>query len=484
MSIGYLRSYAIYLPQHRLDRQEIGSTLKTAAGRGQRVVASFDEDSTTMAVAACRTALAPLADDDLTGQAYDIYFATTSPAYLDKTNASAVHAALGLNACGLAADLAGSARSGIAALRATAASGGIAAAADVRVGLPGSGDERSGADGAVAFVFAAPADTTKRAGAIAEVLAAVSSTAEVLDRWRSPTRQSAELWEERFGSDEYAPIVRETAERALEAAGLIEADHVVLVSPNAGLVKKATTLVKGAISTGGSPVGHAGAADLGIALAAVLDVAEPGQSILALLAADGCDAIVLRTTDHLPARRQSRSVAEQIAAGTPVPYATYLTWRGLLTREPPRRPEPDRPGAPPSSRGSRWKFGFTGSRCLACGFAHLPPARVCRKCGAVDEMAAERFADATGTVATYTVDRLAFSPSPPLVDAVVDFAGGGRFTLEIADADPDALAVGQSVSLVFRRLFTAGGVHNYFWKAKVNPSPLPGSGTTDAGKRS
>jgi len=61
MSIGYLRSYAIYLPQHRLDRQEIGSTLKTAAGRGQRVVASFDEDSTTMAVAACRTALAPLA---------------------------------------------------------------------------------------------------------------------------------------------------------------------------------------------------------------------------------------------------------------------------------------------------------------------------------------------------------------------------------------------------------------------------------------
>jgi len=480
MTIGHLRSYATYLPQHRLDRQEIGSTLNSSAGRGHRVVASFDEDSTTMAVEACRAALAPLVGDNVTGQTHDIYFATTSPAYLDKTNASAVHAALGLDGRGLAADLAGSARSGIAALRAAAASGGIAAAADVRVGLPGSGDERSGADGAVAFVFAASGDTAEQDGAIAEVLAAVSSTAEVLDRWRSPARQSAELWEERFGSDEYAPLVRETAERALEEAGLVEADHVVLVSPNAGLVKKASTLVKGGISTGGSPVGRAGAADLGIALAAVLDVAEPGQSILALLAADGCDAIVLRTTDLLPAQRQSRSVAEQIAAGTPIPYATYLTWRGLLTREPPRRPEPDRPGAPPSARGARWKFGFTGSRCLACGFAHLPPARICRKCGAVDEMAPERFADATGTVATYTVDRLAFSPSPPLVDAVVDFAGGGRFTLEIADADPDALAVGQSVSLVFRRLFTAGGVHNYFWKVKVDPSPSSGSGTTEA----
>ena len=38
----------------------------------------------------------------------------------------------------------------------------------------------------------------------------------------------------------------------------------------------------------------------------------------------------------------------------------------------------------------------------------------------------------SGTVATYTVDRLAFSPSQPLTDAVVDFDGGGRYTLELA----------------------------------------------------
>jgi uncharacterized OB-fold protein len=72
-----------------------------------------------------------------------------------------------------------------------------------------------------------------------------------------------------------------------------------------------------------------------------------------------------------------------------------------------------------------------------------------------------------GTVATFTVDRLAYSPAPPLVDAVINFDGGGRYALEVADADPDLLAVGSRVELVFRRLFTAGGVHNYFWKAKV-----------------
>ena len=82
-------------------------------------------------------------------------------------------------------------------------------------------------------------------------------------------------------------------------------------------------------------------------------------------------------------------------------------------------------------------------------------------------MTETRLADTMGTVATFTVDRLAFSPSPPLVDAVVNFDGGGRYALEVADADPDRLAVGSRVELVFRRLFTAGGVHNYFWKARV-----------------
>lgn len=76
-------------------------------------------------------------------------------------------------------------------------------------------------------------------------------------------------------------------------------------------------------------------------------------------------------------------------------------------------------------------------------------------------------AELVGHVATFTVDRLAYSPSPPVVDVVVDFEGGGRTTLEVADADPDIVDVGTEVDLAFRRLFTAGAVHNYFWKAKV-----------------
>jgi len=49
------------------------------------------------------------------------------------------------------------------------------------------------------------------------------------------------------------------------------------------------------------------------------------------------------------------------------------------------------------------------------------------KCHAIDHMTPERLADAPATIATFTVDRLAYSMSPPVVVAVVDFEGGGRF---------------------------------------------------------
>jgi uncharacterized OB-fold protein len=201
----------------------------------------------------------------------------------------------------------------------------------------------------------------------------------------------------------------------------------------------------------------------------VLDRAEPDQTILVLAMADGADALVLRTTEALVAYRARRSgtVAEQIASGRDdLPYARYLTWRGFLDREPPRRPDPEAYYAPPAHRTEAWKFGFVGSRCRACSFVHLPPARVCSSCQTVDDMERVRLADMPATVATYTVDRLAYSMSPPTVAAVLDFDGGGRYTCELTDVDPDAVRIGLRVELTFRKISEAKGIHNYFWKAR------------------
>jgi uncharacterized OB-fold protein len=84
-------------------------------------------------------------------------------------------------------------------------------------------------------------------------------------------------------------------------------------------------------------------------------------------------------------------------------------------------------------------------------------------------MVPERMADLEGTVATWTVDHLAFSLSPPMVGAVIDFDGGGRYRGEMTDVDPGSVAVGTRVAMTFRRLYTTDGMHNYFWKARPVP---------------
>jgi uncharacterized OB-fold protein len=204
-----------------------------------------------------------------------------------------------------------------------------------------------------------------------------------------------------------------------------------------------------------------------VLLADVLDRAEPGQTIALVVLADGATVLLFRATAALAGHRSAPTVAAQIAAGHDgLRYAAFLTWRGLLTREPPRRPDPDAPAAPPSHRTERYKYAFIGSRCDDCAAVHLPPVRVCVKCGAVDRMSDVPMADATGTVTTFTVDRLAFTPSPPMVAVVIDFRDGGRFRCQLTDSDHETLAIGDRVEMTFRRMLTANGVHNYFWKAR------------------
>ena len=94
--------------------------------------------------------------------------------------------------------------------------------------------------------------------------------------------------------------------------------------------------------------------------------------------------------------------------------------------------------------------------------------------GALDDMEPIAMADGNGTVVTSTVDRLAYSPSPPIVFAIVDFDGGGRYPVELTDTEADEVRPGTRVEMTFRRLFSADGIHDYFWKAR--PVRLGGEG--------
>lgn len=473
--MGAILAYGTYVPYNRLERATIGAALGSPGGKGARAVASYDEDSTSMAVEAARLALRSAPPGT---RPHAVYVSTTSPPYLDKTNATAVHAALGLDPSAVAADLNGSVRSAVAALglaldSAAAAGPVLVVASDVRTGLAGGADERDGGDGAVAFLVGAGEQGLPT---LAQPLAAASSSAEFLDRWRTPGQSASRMWEERFGEHAYVPLAEAAFTHALKDAGIgaEEIDHLVVTGTHGRSVRRFLAISgvrREAIAADLTPsIGNAGAAQPGLMLAGVLDRAEPGQAVAVVTLADGADVRLFRTTEALSAyatERRASTLAEQIESGrSGLAYTTFLTWRGQLVREPPRRPDPDPPAAPPSFRSEAWKLGFTGSRCTSCGTRHLPPNRVCVNCRAVDQMVPERLADVPATVATFTVDRLAYSLSPPVVAAVVDFDGGGRFRCELTDVDPNAVAIGDRVEMSFRRLFTADGVHNYFWKAR------------------
>jgi hydroxymethylglutaryl-CoA synthase len=455
--------YGAYLPYWRLDRKAIAEALGVSAGSGTRAVASYDEDTTSLGVEAGRAALR-----GATVVPQALYFATSDPAYLDKTNATAIHAALDLPTSAFAVDIVGSVRSAVGAMRAARDAHGpaLAVLSDIRTGLPGGGDERDGGDGAAAFLFA---DDTPDARVLAEPLGGASATAEFLDRWRLPGESASRVWEERFGEHAYVPLGEAALTEALKSAGVTAqaVKRLIVAGPHGRAVRRVAASAgvrKEAIGDDfTAAIGNAGTAHAGLMFADTLDRAKSEDVIVVVSLADGADASVWRATgvSHRPS-----GIAAQIGGGGRVSYPTFLTWRGFVKREPPRRPDPQAPEAPPARRAEAWKFAFTGSRCQTCGTRHLPPQRVCVKCHAVDKMTPDRLADTPATIATFTVDRLAFSPSPPMVVAVLDFEGGGRFQSEMTDVDPKAVKIGDRVTMTFRRLITAGGVHNYFWKAK------------------
>lgn len=446
-------SYAAYLPSYVLHDARLDATGPVRPGGPGRSVAAFDEDVVTMAVEALRSL-------DLPTRGH-LLLATTSAPYDVKTAAGIVHEALGLDPAVPAVDLRGH-RSGVSALDLVLSAGAGAVLADVRTTRSGAPDELAHGDAAAAFLPGTDA---------AELLARTGRTIELLERWRLPGERHDRVWDERFTAHVLAEAALEVAAQALAEAGLESVDHVVVSSSNA----RASAAVRRALRGAGLDlaverrVGFTGAAHPGLLLAAALDVAEPGQSVLLVSATEGADAFVLRVGERVRAARRGPSVEQQLAGREELGYGRFLRWRGLLEVQGPARPAAPAPAAPPMRRRTGWKFRLEASVCGSCQAVTTPPSRVCAACATpapAGDTATVSLRDRVATVVSVTSDHLTTMPEGQVSIVVADVDGGGRLTAYAADVRPGQVEVGARMRPVFRRLWTTDAIHNYFWKLR------------------
>ena len=408
-------SYGAYVPYWRLQRSAIGGTLGSGGGRGTRSVASFDEDTTSLGVEAARVALRAAPDGYQPSGRLVLHHRAGLPRQDERQRHPRRPGPAVVGAHGRRHRL-----GALGPRRRPTPPASAAACSCCRTSAPacpGGNDEANGGDAAVAFAFGDGPDV------IAEFVGGATSTGEFLDRWRLPGEPASRQWEERFGEHAYLPLVEEAVTDALKSAGIAAADldHVVLTGTHARAVKAAAKVV-------GRPARGLRRRPVGLGRQHRRRPLGPGAGRRARPGRAGPD-----DRRRHPGRRLHAS-----RCGAPPPPSPPTgrrrrcrsSWPPPATTSPTPRSSPggascaaSRPAGPsptarPVRRRSAPRRGSTASsaRKDESGFVYLPPSRVSIETGSVDQMTPVRMADVQATIATFTVDRLAYSLSP---------AGGG-----------------------------------------------------------
>jgi hydroxymethylglutaryl-CoA synthase len=464
-SMRGILSYGAYIPYNRLQRKKIKEFFGTSSFSGEKAVAGFDEDSVSMSVEAAFDCLAGLDQKNIDS----VYFATTTGSYEEKSSIPTITKALDLRENIQGIEAAHSLRAGssslLSALRQDDST--LVLAADCQIGGPSGANEQLFGDGAVSFVVGNGEDV------VAQLIDSTSVQEEIVGQWRNESDEFVQNWEERFASSVFVSKINTWVNELMQKNNLEIADisKVVISAPGTKgyqKIAKQLGLNKAQIQNPlFDQVGQTGSAHAGMMLVSVLEESKPGDRILLITFAEGTDIMLYQVTDAITKLSKRRGMKGYLdVKNNELSYGDYLKWKGIIKTEPPRRPTTDRPSAPAMYRNYDQNLGFYGSKCKACGTPQFPKQRVCAECQAKDQVEDYRFVGQTAKIATFTLDYLAPTPAPPALVAVIDFEGGGRIICEVTDCDPKEIEIGMQVELTFRRLYEAGGIHNYFWKAR------------------
>ncbi len=337
--------YGVYVPSYRIKVEEIARVWgddPQAISRGlvvqEKSVPGPDEDTATIAVEAARYAVKRSNIDP--SKIGAVYVGSESHPYAVKPTATIVAEAIEATPQMTAADLEFACKAGTAGIQACMGlvdSGmveyGLAVGADTAQGAPGDALEYTASAGGAAYVIG-------KEDTLAEITDTYSFTTDTPDFYRREGMPYPRHGGRFTGEPAYFKHVLGAARGMLEKSGLSASDfdYAVFHQPNGKFYLKAakklgfeSEQVKPGLLTPVIGNTYSGATPIG--LAATLDVASPGDRILAVSYGSGAgsDAFIIEVTDGIEEKRElAPSVSEVIEEKRYVDYAVYAKFKGKL----------------------------------------------------------------------------------------------------------------------------------------------------------
>ncbi|MHA1730519.1 MAG: OB-fold domain-containing protein [Promethearchaeota archaeon] len=465
-----IERYGAYVPKFLLERKQIADAWDFPAIPGGVAVSNADEDALTMAVEAGLDCLGKLPTDSVDG----LIFATTTPPYTEKQNASVIAEALDLEKDITTMDITDSTRASTSAvarafemIRAGSAKRVLVVGSDTRTPMPESMYEYQYGDGAAALLVGSE-----------DVALSIEAYTSVADNVTGPWKRAKDKYIRQHEIKH--EILYGFATNTVKAFKKLLAEQGV--DPKS--VKKAAYYAPDP-RTGASIGRRIGFSDRSIQDSLFLEIGNTGNAfpIMLLILAlkrgktgdlvafggygDGADAFLMKVQDKgalMRLRKGCRGVAGYKNSMEVLKnYTSYLAKKEKLEKERfTRKSTPVR-----TWRDSKFLWRLYGMKCQACGTVQYPIWRACIECGAKDQWEAVKMAK-VGTIFTYTLDHLVGGEYfvTPVPRCVIDLDGGGRILCDMTDCDPHDVKIGMKVELTFRKMHEGANFINYYWKCR------------------
>ncbi len=479
MVIG-IKSYGAYIPKYYVERVEIAHEWDFPSIPGAKAFANGDEDSLSMACDAgidCLEGIDPKSIDGL-------FFASTTPPYAEKENASVLAVMLDLRKNIICGDFCNSMRGATAAIcrafdtiKAGSAKNILVVAADMRAPVPESMFEYTMGDGAAAVLI----------GEGADVGIEIKGYTTVSDNVIGPWRRS---------SDKYVRDFEMKHENIFGySANLAEAVKQLVKKYSVDVKKVGKAVIFGpdprTMARLGKTMGFSGRAIKDDLFMVISNTGTP--YVLMLLISqlrrvkdkeeivvggygDGADAIymVVASKEKTMALKEThrgvnafKNTMEKARS-----YGQYLAARKLLEKERFTRR---------SSPVTYWReepaiLRWYGGKCKKCGaMQYLAMKRGCIECHHIEPLELVKL-QRKGKIFTYTLDHLVGGEyqDTPVPRCVIDLDGGARVLLDMTDCDPKQVAIGMEVEMTMRLMHEGANFKNYYWKCRPIRKPAAG----------